>query len=189
MVFFILTASFLWWATLISFVLQDYRLLLRTTRVATNIYLVVFGLFVAEVLREGLSVLGLQELQGKIRLSWMCWFLLVIVGTIYWPYLILATIIAISVSTIPGVRTLLDHGLVRLGWLEVTYNPIWFVVSRPLWPLRLLQILRGPEFLVKIRGTEIGRFMVDATTWLEGFSERLPWIGAVPRRLRELEGY
>ncbi|KAI0097034.1 hypothetical protein F4776DRAFT_554258 [Hypoxylon sp. NC0597] len=189
MIFFLLTASFLWWATLVNFVFQDYRLLLRTTRVATTIYLVAFGLLVAEVLREGLFVVGLQELQGKIRFLWMCWFLLVVAGTIYWQYLIPAAIIAIWVFTIPDIRTLLNYGLVRLGWLEITYNPIWFAVSRPLWPIRLLEILHGPEFLVKIRSSEIGKFMVDTTTWLEGISERLPWIGSVSRKIRELERY
>ncbi|KAI1408680.1 hypothetical protein F5Y13DRAFT_194152 [Hypoxylon sp. FL1857] len=101
MIFFIITASFLWWATLANFVLRDYDLLVKTTRIATIIYLVVFGLFSAEVLREGLIVLGLEELQWRFRLMWMLWFALVIAGILSWPYLILATFGAFGIINIP----------------------------------------------------------------------------------------
>ncbi len=69
MLLFILTASLVWHVVLAFFVARDLRLLLKITRWATAIYLVVFGLFVAEVLREGLVVNGADTCMFAYLLS------------------------------------------------------------------------------------------------------------------------
>ncbi|KAI0836515.1 hypothetical protein F5Y06DRAFT_105021 [Hypoxylon sp. FL0890] len=190
MIFFIITASLLWWFTLANFVLQDYRLLLKTTRVATNVYLVIFGLVVAEVIREGLFVLGLEELHAPFRLLWVSWFMLVVIGTIYWVWLIPAALIAIVVLSMPDVRMLLNYGLLQLGWLEFAYNPIWFVVSRAFWPFKVLQLLFGPteyEFLQPIRNSTFGRFVGVTLETLDRIPQHLPLIAPISQRLKEIQ--
>ncbi len=58
MLLFFITASLIWHLVFAFFMARDFRLLLKITRWAISIYLVLFGLFVAEVLREGLVVSG-----------------------------------------------------------------------------------------------------------------------------------
>ncbi|KAH9886594.1 hypothetical protein F4778DRAFT_786694 [Xylariomycetidae sp. FL2044] len=56
MFLFILTAILIYNGVLAFFILKDYRLFLRILRWSTTIFLLVFGVFMAEVLREGLLV-------------------------------------------------------------------------------------------------------------------------------------
>ncbi|KAI1134595.1 hypothetical protein F5Y05DRAFT_202379 [Hypoxylon sp. FL0543] len=185
MLFFIITACLFWWVTLINFVLLDYRLLLKTTRAATTLYLVILGLFIPEVLREGLSVLGLNELQDGFRLLWMSWFSLVVIGTVYWMWLIPAALIAVVVLSIPDVGILLKYGLVQKGWLEIAYTPIWFVVSNA-----YRVFLGGPfksQYLQALRESGFGSVMNATTAFLDKAPQHFPWLAPVSQRLREIQ--
>lgn len=69
MLLFFITASIVWQLVLAFFIARDFRLLLKITRWAITIYLVLFGLFIAEVLREGLIVNGAAILHWDARLA------------------------------------------------------------------------------------------------------------------------
>ncbi|KAI1405078.1 hypothetical protein F4819DRAFT_53252 [Hypoxylon fuscum] len=130
MLLFVVTASLVWHGVLAFFLARDFRLLLRVTRWATCIYLVVFGLFVAEALREGLVVNGAHTLHWDVRLAWAIWFVLVAASVADWRFLVPAVLLPLYVLSFPETRTLLNYGLARLGWLELVHSPVSFAMRR-----------------------------------------------------------
>jgi hypothetical protein len=128
---FLISALLVWNTVLTIFILRDWRLLLKVLRWSTSIWLVVFGILVSEVLREGLVVNGELSLHWDVRLAWTSWFVLVACSVIDWRFLIPAAVLPLWFLSYPEVRTLLNYGLVRLKWLGFVHSPITWVATRP----------------------------------------------------------
>ncbi|KAI1175247.1 hypothetical protein F4777DRAFT_342052 [Nemania sp. FL0916] len=129
MLIFILSAAAVWNAVLAFFILRDWRLLLRVLRWTASIWLVVFGILVSEVLREGLVVNGELALHWDVRLAWTTWFVLVALSVVDWRFLVPAALLPLWFLSYPEVRTLLNYGLVRLKWLGLVHNPVAWAVG------------------------------------------------------------
>ncbi|KAI0173054.1 hypothetical protein GGR52DRAFT_590230 [Hypoxylon sp. FL1284] len=181
MLLFFITASLVWHLVLAFFVALDVRLLLRITRWAVSIYLVLFGLFIAEVLREGLAVNGAAPLDWDARLAWALWFALVAAGVADWRFLVPAAALPLYVLSFPEARTLLNYGLVRLGWLELVHSPVAFAVTRA---GGLVQLARA--------GDRVSGAVADAVRPVAGMVRGLldlavawsPWTGPGMEKLR-----
>ncbi|KAI1373165.1 hypothetical protein F4677DRAFT_448755 [Hypoxylon crocopeplum] len=176
MLLFIATASLVWHVVLTFFVARDPRLLLKVARWATAIYLIGFGLFAAEVLREGLVVNGAHTLHWDARLAWALWFLLVAAGVADWRFLIPAAVLPLWVLSFPEVRTLLNYGLVRLGWLEVVHSPVSFVIKK-----HGLERVGGAVENVFGPAARAVKGVLDAVAALA------PWAGPDMEKLRPVE--
>ncbi|KAI3330141.1 hypothetical protein F4824DRAFT_479589 [Ustulina deusta] len=131
MLIFFLSAALVWTAVLTFFVVRDWRLLLRVLRWSTSIWLVGFGILVAEVLREGLLVNGETGLHSDVRLAWTAWFVLVAFSVVDWRFLVPAAGLPLWFLSYPEVRTLLNYGLVRLGWFGIVHSPLAWAVGQP----------------------------------------------------------
>ena len=125
-----ISALLIWTLVLTFFILRDYRLLLRTVRWTLVIWLVGSGILAAEVLREGLIVNGEPSLHWDVRLAWTAWILLVAASVLDWRFLLPAATLPLWFLSYPEARTLLNYGLVRLGWLEVVHSPFTWAVGQ-----------------------------------------------------------
>lgn len=127
MLILLLSASLVWVAVLTFFVVKDYRLLLRVVRWSATIYLIGLGLVIPEILRVGLLVSGQEALHGSAVLAWAAWFGLAVLPAILdWRFLAPAALVPLWFLSDPEARVLLNYGLVRLGWLDAFYSPIWW---------------------------------------------------------------
>ncbi|KAI1427827.1 hypothetical protein F5Y12DRAFT_120445 [Xylaria sp. FL1777] len=131
MLIFFISALVVWTTVLTFFILSDWRLLLRVLRWSTSIWLVIFGILMSEVLREGLLVNGETSLHWYVRLAWTIWFVLVACSVIDWRFLVPAVALPLWFLSYPEVRMLVNYGLVRLGWLGVVHSPLTWAVSQP----------------------------------------------------------
>ncbi|KAI0145450.1 hypothetical protein GGR57DRAFT_298628 [Xylariaceae sp. FL1272] len=131
MLIFFLTASFVWTLVLSFFILQDWRLLLKVLRWSTCIWLLIFGILITEVLREGLIVNGEDSLHWATRIIWVLWFISVAASFLDSRNLIPAVVLPVWLFSHPEVHTLLNYGLVRLKWHGIVYSPMSWVASRP----------------------------------------------------------
>ncbi|KAI2617872.1 hypothetical protein GGR54DRAFT_201485 [Hypoxylon sp. NC1633] len=183
MLLFIITATLVWHAVLAFFMARDLRLLLRVTRWATCIWLVIFGLFVAEVLREGLVVNGAGTLHWDARLAWALWFLLVAAGVADWRFLLPAVLLPLYVCSFPETRMLLNYGLVRLGWLELVHSPLSFALRRGGGVVWLREFVGD-----RVAGV-LGPVVGAVKTALDGVVAWAPWAGPDMVKLRRVDGW
>ncbi len=128
MLIFLLSAFVVWISVLTFFVVKDYRLLLNVIRWSTTIYLIGFGLVIPEILRVGLIVNGQEGLHWDAILAWAAWFSLTILAVVDWRFLVPAGGVPIWLLSSTETRVLLNYGLVRLGWLDAFYSPIWWMM-------------------------------------------------------------
>lgn len=131
MLIFILSSLLIWNLVLTLHLLRDWRLLLRVLRWSTLLWLVLFGIFASEVLREGLIVHGDAALHWDVRLAWTAWFALVACSAFDWRLLVPAVALAFWFLGSREMRMLLNYGLVRLEWLGVVYNPLTWAAGKP----------------------------------------------------------
>ncbi|CAJ2504760.1 Uu.00g121540.m01.CDS01 [Anthostomella pinea] len=110
---FLLTTSLVWTTVLTFFIVRDYRLLLHVARWSTSIYLIVFGIFAAEVLREGLVVNGHAPLHWDVRIAWTSWFVLVACSVFDWRFLVPAVVCPVWFLSFPEKQQfhVMDIGL------------------------------------------------------------------------------
>ncbi|KAI1775960.1 hypothetical protein F4818DRAFT_393650 [Hypoxylon cercidicola] len=184
MLLFIITASLVWHMVLAFFVARDFRRLLTITRWAISIYLVLFGLFIAEVLREGLVVNGAAILHWDARLAWAFWYTLVAAGVADWRFLVPAVALPLYIISFPETRTLLNYGLVRLGWLDLVHSPTSFAIGRG---GGLVRVLKAGEYVdgamrnaARPSARMIQRVLDFATAWA-------PWAGPDMEKLKPVE--
>ncbi|KAK7755459.1 hypothetical protein SLS62_002388 [Diatrype stigma] len=126
MLILLLSASLVWVAVLTFFVVTDYRLLLKVIRWSATIYLIGLGLIIPEILRVGLIVNGQEGLHGNAVLAWAAWFSLTVLAIVDWRFLVPASAVPMWFLSSAEARVLLNYGLVRLGWLDAFYSPIWW---------------------------------------------------------------
>ncbi|KAI0446369.1 hypothetical protein F4803DRAFT_504595 [Xylaria telfairii] len=132
MLTFALLSGVLVWNVVLTFhILHNWRFFLRVLRWSTTLYLVILGVLAAEVLREGLIVNGSTVLHWDVRLVWTVWYMLVAASALDWRFLVPAAALPLWFLSYPEVRTLLDYGLVRLGWVGVVHSPLSWAASRP----------------------------------------------------------
>ncbi|KAI1074754.1 hypothetical protein F5B20DRAFT_425538 [Whalleya microplaca] len=181
MLLFVVAACVIWNIVLAFYVIRDYRLLLRVLRWSTSIYLIGFGIFIAEVLREGLLVNGRDTLHWDVRLGWTAWFLLVAVSFADWRVLIPATLIPIWFLSYPEVRTLLNYGLVRLRWMQMVHSPIaWAVLS----PKTIEFVWRSKTWVDQAAIHVLEPAARPVRRILEALVGWLPWAGPGMEKLR-----
>lgn len=126
----VLLSAFLVWSSVLTFfVIKDYRLLAKVIRWSTTLYLIGFGLVIPEILRVGLVVSGQDRLQWNTLVAWAIWYSLTILTLIDWRFLVPAVVIPIWLLSLTETRILLNYGLVRLGWLDAFYNPVWWMMT------------------------------------------------------------
>ncbi|KAK5633307.1 hypothetical protein RRF57_009021 [Xylaria bambusicola] len=130
MLMFLLSAFLVWTLVLTFFILSNFRLLLQTFRWTLTIYLLCSAILAAEVLREGLVVNGEPTFHWDVRLAWTAWILLIVGSVIDWHFLLPAAALPLWFLSHPEARTLLNHGLVRLGWLDIFHSPLMWAVGR-----------------------------------------------------------
>lgn len=128
MLILLLSASLVWITVLTFFVIKDYRLLLKVIRWSATIYLIGLGLIIPEILRVGLIVNGQEGLHGNAILAWAAWFSLTILAIVDWRFLVPASAVPMWFLSSAEARVLLNYGLVRLGWLDAFYSPIWWLM-------------------------------------------------------------
>ncbi|KAI1809397.1 hypothetical protein GGS20DRAFT_572139 [Poronia punctata] len=139
--------------TLITILLLNPPLLLRILRISTTIYLILLGLILSEILREGLLINGSNTLHYDVRLAWTAWYVLVACSIFDWRLLVPAVVILAWFMSFDEVRRLLDYGLVRLGWMDLAYSPLSWFFSREatlrfgVW-FRLVVVRRTVDYLV-----------------------------------------
>ncbi|KAI0105281.1 hypothetical protein GGR51DRAFT_520220 [Nemania sp. FL0031] len=150
---FLISAVLVWNVVLTFFILRDWRLLLRVARWSASIWLILFGILASEVLREGLIVHGEDSLHWNVRLIWTAWFLLVACSVLDWRFAVPAAALLFWFLSYPEVHTLLNFGLVRLGWLNIVHSPLAWAASRP----KTLEISVRAQMLVK---TVLGRVIL-----------------------------
>ncbi|RYP72939.1 hypothetical protein DL769_004339 [Monosporascus sp. CRB-8-3] len=126
----VVSASFVWVVVLTFFVIKEYRLLLKVFRWSMTIYLVTLGLVVPEILRAGLTVNGQEDLHWDAILAWIAWFGLTVLSIIDWRFLLPAGGVPVWLFSRPETRVLLNYGLVKLGWLDAFYSPMWWMMTR-----------------------------------------------------------
>ncbi|KAI0204463.1 hypothetical protein F4808DRAFT_343313 [Astrocystis sublimbata] len=131
LVFAIILALLIWNAVLTLHILHSWRLLLRVARWSATLYLVVLCLLAAEVLREGLVVNGSDVLHWNVHLAWTLWSVFVVAAALDWRFLFPAAALPLWFVSYPEVRTLLNFGLVRLGWVGLIHSPVAWAASRP----------------------------------------------------------
>ncbi|TGJ86568.1 hypothetical protein E0Z10_g2161 [Xylaria hypoxylon] len=119
-----ISAVLVWTAVLAFFMLRDWRLLLKILRWSISIWLVIFGIVVSEVLREGLIVNGSAPLHWDVRLAWTVWFIIVACSFVDWRFLVPAVALPLWFVSHPEVQTLLNYGLVRLKWIGIVHSPL-----------------------------------------------------------------
>ncbi|XXG95333.1 hypothetical protein Hte_001594 [Hypoxylon texense] len=180
MLLFLVTASLVWHLVFAFFMARDFRLLVKITRWAASIYLVLFGLFVAEVLREGLIVHGATILHWDARLAWTLWFSLVVASMIDWRFLVPAAALPLYVLSFPETRTLLNYGLVRLGWLDLVHSPISLAIGRGGGLVQLLKARECVEGAMMTAARPIQSALDFAAAWA-------PWAGPGMERLKPVE--
>lgn len=125
----IISACLIWTAVLTFFVIKDYRLLAKVVRWSTTIYLIGLGLIIPEILRVGLVVNGQDGLHWNSVLAWAVWFSLTVLTLLDWRFLVPAASVAIWFLGRAETRVLLNYGLVRLGWLDAFYSPLWWMMT------------------------------------------------------------
>ncbi|KAI1099783.1 hypothetical protein F4804DRAFT_68279 [Jackrogersella minutella] len=131
MFIFYVAAPLVWLFVLFLFVATDVRLILRTTRWAATIYLLVFGLSIIEVLQQGLASLGADsDRLLYVRWGWFGWYIFVILGALRWEYLVIPAVMSFYLLNNPDIRMILNYGLIRMGMLDLVYSPVWYVVKR-----------------------------------------------------------
>lgn len=123
------SASLIWTAVLTFFVIKDYRLLARVIRWSTTIYLIALGLVIPEILRVGLVVNGQDGLHWNSVLAWAVWYTLTVLALLDWRFLIPAAGVAVLFLSRAETRVLLNYGLVRLGWIDAFYSPLWWIMT------------------------------------------------------------
>lgn len=57
-----------------------------------------------------------------------------------WRFLVPAVILPFYIISFPETRTLLNYGLVRLGWLDLVHSPVSFAIGRGVGWVRLLRV-------------------------------------------------
>ncbi|KAI1325942.1 hypothetical protein F5Y16DRAFT_411127 [Xylariaceae sp. FL0255] len=127
---FFLSFSLIWTSVLTIYIFREWKLFLKVLRWATSVWLVIFGIAVSEVLREGLTVNGEASLHRDVRLAWTSWFLLVACSVLDWRFVLPAAALPLWFLSYPEVRTLLDYGLVRLQWIGFVHNPLAWAIKR-----------------------------------------------------------
>ncbi|KAI0007550.1 hypothetical protein F4779DRAFT_619441 [Xylariaceae sp. FL0662B] len=181
MLLFIITACIIWNVVLAFYVLRDYRLLLRVLRWSTSIYLIGFGIFIAEVLREGLLVNGHDTLHWDVRVGWAFWFLLVALSFADWRALVPAAAVPVWFLSYPEVRTLLNYGLVRLNWLQMVHSPLAWAIVRP----RTLELARVSKIWADhVAGHVLEPAFGPVRRVLETVGGWMPWAGPGMEKLR-----
>ncbi|KAI0509708.1 hypothetical protein F5B22DRAFT_615704 [Xylaria bambusicola] len=128
--FFFLAAYLLWTLVLAFFILCNFGLLLKTVRWTLTLYLLGSAILAAEVLREGLFVNGENKLHWDIRVAWTAWIVFVVGSVIDWRFLLPASALPLWFLSYPEARTLLNYGLVRLGWIEIVHSPLTWAVGQ-----------------------------------------------------------
>ncbi|RWA04011.1 hypothetical protein EKO27_g11098 [Xylaria grammica] len=130
MVIFFASALAVWGLVLTFFMLRDIRLLFRVLRWSASIWLLLLGVVVSEVLREGLVVNGDAPLYWNVQAAWTFWFVLVGLSFFDWRFLLPAVALPIWFLAQPEIQILLNFGLVRLGWMGIVHNPFVWVTTQ-----------------------------------------------------------
>ncbi|RYP93328.1 hypothetical protein DL770_000517 [Monosporascus sp. CRB-9-2] len=126
----VVSALFVWIVVLTFFVIKEYRLLLKVLRWSMTIYLITLGLVAPEILRAGLIVNGQEDLHWDAILAWVAWFGLTVLSIVDWRFLLPAGSVPAWLFSRPETRVLLNYGLVKLGWLDAFYSPMWWMMTR-----------------------------------------------------------
>ncbi|KAI8958835.1 hypothetical protein F5Y11DRAFT_351140 [Daldinia sp. FL1419] len=132
MLYFILLSALVTWLASFVFWLARYpNLLLRATRWAINVWMLVFGLMALRATVAGYALVeeALRDEYpdpGTIFIGFYAWYAVVSLSVVYKGLLAIALPVMVAVLVAcPQVRTLMDYGLVRLGWLDWVYNPVF----------------------------------------------------------------
>ncbi|KAI1129917.1 hypothetical protein F5Y10DRAFT_236999 [Nemania abortiva] len=134
MLLFLVSAVLVWSVVLTFFIMQNLRVLFQILRWSVTIWLVIFGILMSEVLREGLDANGDCALHHNVCLAWTLWFFLVICAILDWRFLVPVTALLLLALSYDETRTLMNGGLVRLKWLDMENDPF-------LWAAGLLERL------------------------------------------------
>ncbi|RYP78692.1 hypothetical protein DL771_000359 [Monosporascus sp. 5C6A] len=130
MLILLLGGLFVWVVVLTFFAIKEYRLLLKVFRWSMTIYLITLGLVVPEILRAGLTVNGQEDLHWDVILAWIAWFGITAFSIVDWRFLLPAGGVPLWIFSRPETRVLLNYGLVKLGWLDAFYSPMWWMMTR-----------------------------------------------------------
>ncbi|RYP03628.1 hypothetical protein DL764_005007 [Monosporascus ibericus] len=130
MLILLLGALLAWIVVLTFFVIKEYRLLLKVFRWSTTIYLITLGLVAPEIPKAGLTVNGREDLHWDAILAWVAWFGLTVLSIVDWRFLLPAGGVPAWLFSRQETRVLLNYGLVKLGWLDAFYSPMWWMMTR-----------------------------------------------------------
>ncbi|KAI1446037.1 hypothetical protein F5Y02DRAFT_87951 [Annulohypoxylon stygium] len=161
MLFFLAIAAVIAWTIVVSLALLiNIRLFLKTIRWAITMLMVVLGVPLIYVLREGLVVVQYQldevsdeELVNYATSRWTVWYLFATSSIFFWPFLIPAVGGMVAALSQPEVLQLLDYGLVRLGWSDYVHNPLWHMAVGA-WQLWIILGEKFQEFYDERFGQE-----------------------------------
>ncbi|KAI2777800.1 hypothetical protein F4815DRAFT_279513 [Daldinia loculata] len=130
MLYFILLSAVITWCTVFTLWLARYpQLLLRTARWGINIWMLVFGLLGMRAVTAGFDSIDPESMSNYPAPTTVFWFFyiwygVVCVSVVYKGYLAPAFLVLLAVAFgCPELRTLMDYGLISLGWLDWVYNP------------------------------------------------------------------
>ncbi|KAI1483212.1 hypothetical protein F4774DRAFT_214198 [Daldinia eschscholtzii] len=144
MLYFILLSAIITWSTVFGLWLARYpELLVQATRWGANVWLLVFGLLGMKAVTAGFASIDPKELSkyphpATVFWLFITWYMAVCASVVYKKFLIVALVVLLLVfMQFPELRTLMDYGLVKLGWLNWVYNPGFTLVTEVLGVGRL----------------------------------------------------
>ncbi|KAI0116760.1 hypothetical protein F4814DRAFT_413892 [Daldinia grandis] len=139
MLYFILLTVAITWFTVFAFLLARYpELLFRTTRWMINIWMLVFGLLAMRAVSTGFDSIDSESMSNypspiAVFFVFYAWYAVVCASVVYEEYLALSLLVLLGVAyKCPELRVLMDHGLVKLGWLDWVYTPGFTLVMEML---------------------------------------------------------
>ncbi|KAI1468991.1 uncharacterized protein F4812DRAFT_425380 [Daldinia caldariorum] len=139
MLYFIVLSATITWSIVFGLWLVRYpQLLIRATRWAITIWMLVFGLLGMRAVALGFACVDPADLShyphpAAVFWLFLAWYVAVCASVVYDKSLIVAlAVLLLVLAWFPELRTLMDFGLVRLGWLNWVYNPLFTLLTEAL---------------------------------------------------------